>query len=44
MDNKCKTFALQNTPWCRGCEHIFPGLKQFDFYQKRKEAKEEQRG
>ena len=44
MNSKCKTCALQNPPWCKGCEWRFPGLEQFDFYQERKEMKEEQHG
>lgn len=35
---KCKTCALQDTAWCKGCEHKFPGLEQFDFYQEQKES------
>lgn len=35
---KCETCANQNTAWCKGCEHNFPGLEQFDFYQERKES------
>ncbi|MCB7039834.1 MULTISPECIES: hypothetical protein [Eubacteriales] len=30
---KCDTCANRNTRWCNGCEHNFPGLEQFDFYQ-----------
>lgn len=33
---KCETCALQDTAWCKGCEHNFPGLEQFDFYQEQK--------
>lgn len=44
MRSKCETCANQNTPWCKGCEWNFPGLEQFDFYQERKETKEEQHG
>lgn len=44
MNHKCKTCVLQNTLWCGGREHNFPGLEQFDFYQERKDTKEEQHG
>ena len=30
---KCETCALNGTGWCKGCEHSFPGVDQFDFYQ-----------
>ena len=43
MNNaKCRTCQNRHTPWCKGCEHNFPGLDQFDFYQKIEEDKEEQ--
>ncbi len=34
---KCKTCANKGTGWCGGCEHNFPGVDQFDFYQGIKE-------
>lgn len=37
---KCETCTNQNTAWCKGCEYNFPGLEQFDFYQKRKESED----
>lgn len=40
MNSNCETCALQGTPWCGGCDWNFPGLEQFDFYQKRKEMEE----
>ena len=30
---KCDTCENKKTGWCRGCEHNFPGVDQFDFYQ-----------
>lgn len=30
---KCVTCANRDTGWCKGCEHNFPGVDQFDFYQ-----------
>ncbi len=37
---KCETCANRNTAWCKGCEHKFPGLEQFDFYQEQKESED----
>jgi len=28
--NKCSN---QDTAWCKGCEHNFPGVDQFDFFR-----------
>ena len=36
--SKCQTCANRGTAWCGGCEHNFPGLEQFDFYQESKES------
>lgn len=33
---KCDSCKNKGTAWCRGCEHRYPGLDQFDFYQRAK--------
>lgn len=40
-ERKCETCANRGTAWCKGCEHNFPSLDQFDFYQKLEETKED---
>lgn len=38
---KCDTCANRSTRWCNGCEHNFPVLEQFDFYQETAEPGDE---
>ena len=35
MDN-CDSCKNKGTAWCLGCEHRYPRLDQFDFYQRAK--------